>query len=145
MVPTILHQMMPFSCDTMACCEELKVGQRVGWQRCRAGRVKIIVIAVIIAGCPLAAPAVLLSVLPAKQAIGPNICCCVAFTAMLSSRARRFTIRSLVEVGSTFLMSFSRSAQIAGGRSGVLLKTCALKLYAPLLLAGGLFCGWVCL
>ncbi len=141
MVPTNLHQMMPFSCNAMACCEELKARQRVGWHRCRAGRVKIIVIAVIIAGCLLAVRAALLCVLPAKQAIGPNICCCVVFTVTLSSGARSFTIRSLVGAGSTFPMSFSRSARIAGGRSGVLLKTYALTLYALLLLAGGSFCG----
>src|SRR5712692_5271190 len=127
MVPTNLHQMMPFSCDTMACCEELKARQRVGWH---PDRVKIIVIAVIIAGRLLAVRAALLCVLSAKRAIGPNICCCVVFTVTLSSRARSFTIRSLVGAGSTFPMSFSHSARIAGGRSGVLLKTYALTLYA---------------
>src|SRR5260370_41675324 len=141
MAPSKLPQMMLCSCDAMACCEELKARQRGGWHRCRADRVKIIVIAVIIAGCLLAVRAALLCALPAKQAIGPNICCCVVVTVTLSSRARSFTIKSLVGTGSTFPMSFSRSARIAGGRSGVLLKTYALTLYAPLLLAGGSFCG----
>src|SRR5260370_38284657 len=119
MVPRGLQEMMPFSWDTMACCEELKARQRVGWH---PDRVKIIVIAVIIAGRLLAVRAALLCVLSAKQAIGPNICCCVVFTVTLSSRARSFTIKSLVGAGSIFPISFSRSTRIAVGPSVALLQ-----------------------